>query len=194
MIGEIHEIVRNRLVAFVDGVDTGTWPFPPDRAYSYSNLISSLNPADATDAEATNEAFGAAVLVAYHNLMAVIRQAKERVTTQAFLREALHGSGTVLVLDKHVHWQTDLPGLDVEEKTLYVVFPGNTDEWMVQAVPVEAGSFENRKPLPEEWAGLRDSELAELTGVQDAIFCHPNRFIGGARSKQGAIDLANKAL
>lgn len=36
--------------------------------------------------------------------------------------------------------------------------------------------------------------LAELTGVEDAVFCHPGLFIGGARSKEGAVELAYQAV
>lgn len=193
---DIHEIVRNRLVVFVDGVDSGTWPFPADRAYSYPHLISSLNPDDPSDAKASNEAFCKAVLIAYDNLMSVIEQSRKRVETQDILRAKLkETAGTrIMILDEHVHWQADLPKIDPEGRILYVVYPGNTDEWMVQAVPVEAGSFENRKPLPEEWAGHRDKILTQITGVEGAIFCHVGRFISGARSRKGARELAELAV
>jgi len=48
--------------------------------------------------------------------------------------------------------------------------------------------------LPAEWAGLRDAELARVTGVADAVFCHRNRFMAVARTKEGAVALAKLAL
>jgi uncharacterized UPF0160 family protein len=48
--------------------------------------------------------------------------------------------------------------------------------------------------LPERWAGLRDAELAAVSGVTDSVFCHSNLFIGGARSFGGAVQLAELAL
>ena len=54
--------------------------------------------------------------------------------------------------------------------------------------------FKNRKDLPAEWAGLRDAELARVTGVADAVFCHRNRFMAVARTKEGAVALAKLAL
>jgi uncharacterized UPF0160 family protein len=48
--------------------------------------------------------------------------------------------------------------------------------------------------LPKAWAGLRNQELAAVTGVQDSVFCHSNLFIGGARSMEGALRLAELAL
>ena len=52
----------------------------------------------------------------------------------------------------------------------------------------------NRRDLPEGWAGLRDKELARVTGVSDAVFAHRNRFMAVAKSKEGAIALAKLAL
>jgi uncharacterized UPF0160 family protein len=48
--------------------------------------------------------------------------------------------------------------------------------------------------LPERWAGLRDAELAAVSGVADSVFCHLKVFIGGARSFEGAVQMAGLAL
>ena len=66
--------------------------------------------------------------------------------------------------------------------------------WRVLAVRKRAESFENKKNLPRSWAGLRDKELQKITGVKDAVFCHRNLFMAVAKSKEGAIALARKAL
>jgi uncharacterized UPF0160 family protein len=58
----------------------------------------------------------------------------------------------------------------------------------------DSKSFESKKYLPQEWAGKKDAELAEISGVPDATFCHNARFMAVAKSKEGAIDLAEKAL
>jgi len=48
--------------------------------------------------------------------------------------------------------------------------------------------------LPSAWAGLRDAELQKVSGVEDAVFCHRALFTAVARSKEGAIKLAQIAL
>jgi uncharacterized UPF0160 family protein len=48
--------------------------------------------------------------------------------------------------------------------------------------------------LPLEWAGKSGDELIQITGVTDAIFCHRERFIAVAESKEGAVKLAHLAL
>jgi uncharacterized UPF0160 family protein len=64
----------------------------------------------------------------------------------------------------------------------------------MQAVPRELGDFANRRDLPAEWAGLSGEELARVTGVSDALFCHPARFYVSARTREGIAELARRAL
>ncbi len=64
----------------------------------------------------------------------------------------------------------------------------------MQAVPQALGTFANRKALPEAWAGLQAAELAAVTGVEDAVFCHGARFLAVARSRDGILELVRQAL
>jgi uncharacterized UPF0160 family protein len=66
--------------------------------------------------------------------------------------------------------------------------------YMLHTVPVSPESFKARADLPAAWAGLRDGELAAVTGVADAAFCHNGRFIAAARSYDGALAMARQAL
>lgn len=77
---------------------------------------------------------------------------------------------------------------------LYTVFKAPNGTWNVKAMAKEKGSYESKKPMPQVWAGLRDAELAEVTGVTGAAFCHDTRFMCGAHSKAGALKLLNLAL
>ena len=64
----------------------------------------------------------------------------------------------------------------------------------LQAVPRELGAFANRKDLPAEWAGRSGADLAAVTGVDDAVFCHAARFYASARSREGITALVERAL
>lgn len=48
--------------------------------------------------------------------------------------------------------------------------------------------------MPESWAGLRDEALENACGVKGAVFVHAVRFIGGHKTKEGAITMARKSL
>lgn len=80
------------------------------------------------------------------------------------------------------------------DHVLYRVYPGDPGEWCVRVVTPTPDTYETRRDLPAEWAGLRDADLAAVSGVKDAIFCHAKRFIAIAGSRDGAAALARRAL
>lgn len=80
-------------------------------------------------------------------------------------------------------------------KVLFVLSHSIAEQrYMLHTVPLNTESFDARADLPEAWAGLRDAELAAVTGVPDAGFCHNGRFIASAKSYEGARAMALLAL
>ena len=75
-----------------------------------------------------------------------------------------------------------------------MIYPSQSGQWRIQTVPVEPGSFEDRKPLPAAWAGLADKELQDVTGIADAMFCHNGLFIAGSESFESTMKMAAMAL
>jgi uncharacterized UPF0160 family protein len=57
-------------------------------------------------------------------------------------------------------------------------------------VPASPESFDSRKKLPTPWRGVRDDALSALIGVDGAIFVHASGFIGGHKTKDGALSMA----
>lgn len=80
------------------------------------------------------------------------------------------------------------------EPILYVIYPDESGKWRIQAVPVSSGSFQSRKPLPEQWRGVRDQDLTDKSGIPGCIFVHASGFIGGNATRDGALQMAKKAL
>ncbi|GAB3392229.1 MYG1 family protein [Massilia agri] len=80
-------------------------------------------------------------------------------------------------------------------KVLFVIsYSRSEDRHMLHTVPATVDTFDARADLPESWAGLRDADLAAVTGVPDAKFCHNGRFIAAAKSYNGAYAMALQAL
>ncbi|CAD7930479.1 unnamed protein product [Amoebophrya sp. A25] len=113
----------------------------------------------------------------------------------------------ILVLPRCCPWQEHL--LDIEreqeertgepipedQKMLYVIFPDSrSGSFRIQAVPKVKGSFENRKPLPKPWRGVRDSDLSSVTGIPGGVFVHASGFIGGNQTLEGATAMAKAAV
>jgi uncharacterized UPF0160 family protein len=80
-------------------------------------------------------------------------------------------------------------------KVLFVISHNLAEQrYMLHTVPLGTENFDARADLPAAWAGLRDAELAAVTGVPDAGFCHNGRFIASARSYEGIRAMAALAL
>jgi uncharacterized UPF0160 family protein len=82
-----------------------------------------------------------------------------------------------------------------DAQPFYVIYPDEIGgNWRVQAVAVTPESFESRKALPEPWRGVRDEDLSSVTGIEGSIFVHASGFIGGNKTKEGALEMARKAV
>jgi uncharacterized UPF0160 family protein len=76
---------------------------------------------------------------------------------------------------------------------LYVI-SRKGDTWRAEAVRKEKHNFESRKAFPENWAGKRDGELVEATGIPGSIFCHNGRYLVVAKTREAILALVEKAL
>ncbi|MCA9353195.1 MYG1 family protein [Patescibacteria group bacterium] len=100
---------------------------------------------------------------------------------------------TILEIPYHVSVGSLIQVLDKHKEVMFIVCRSNNN-WKALAMRKEACSFENRKSLPADWAGKRGEELATISGVPDAVFCHNALFMAVAESREGARKLAEKAL
>lgn len=107
----------------------------------------------------------------------------------------------ILVLDQPLPWKDHLGTIESTQQSqspvLYVLYAESEvpeAKWRIQAVGVSSESFESRKPLPERWRGLRDDVLSEATGVDGCVFVHASGFIGGNKTKHGALEMARRAV
>ena len=74
-----------------------------------------------------------------------------------------------------------------------VVHPRDDGSWMAINVEKDKDTYETKVNFPAAWAGLRDKELAEVSGIADALFCHKNLYLFAAGSKESAIAAARLA-
>jgi len=190
-------LLDEKLVSPIDAIDNGISisesKFMGIRGYAIGDLFSSYLDMVEPDDKILFEKFSECVEIAKGVLRRESNIAHREVSDAREVRKIFDESENkgIIVLDKSLSWyKTLIPEPDV----LYVVFPRKTEGWGVKAVPKHQTGFENKKPLPQAWGGKNDEELARITGVGDAIFCHKALFLCGARSKEGAIKLAEIAL
>lgn len=118
-------------------------------------------------------------------------------------RKQYDSHGRIMVLKQGMPWADHLYTLEAESNTpaesqvLYVLFPESDEpdsKWRIRSVSVEGGGFENRKDLPDAWKGVRDEKLDEVSGIPGCVFVHASGFIGGNKTYEGALKMAQKAL
>ena len=189
---EVADSVEGSLVSEIDAIDCGH-VVGVAQGISLSQTISMFNPTWQEDSH-FDECFDEAVSFAARVLTRFIASASGGISAKAIVAKAIEDAADprVIVLEQYTPWKRTVHKLS--EVALYVVYPSSTGQWRVQTVPVEPGSFEDRKPLPSAWAGLSDDALKEATGLDDAMFCHNGLFIAGAESLESTMKMAAMAL
>lgn len=197
-IDELFEIIDRDLIEYIDANDNGEIP-TIDTNYNFmhlSKLISEFN--SKWDEDIDNDInFIEVVKFADIIFEKVLKSITSKLKAKAIIEESIKKSkNNIMFLDKFAPWKEFLliSNNDKAKDILFVIFPSNRGGYNICSVPKELKSFENRKKFPKNWAGLKDSELQELTGVEGAIFCHNARFIAGAKTKQDAYKLASLAI
>ncbi|KAI0735190.1 GAMM1 protein [Earliella scabrosa] len=200
----------------IDGIDNGVNQYPTDLKPKYrvrtdvSARVGYLNPAwnEPADAQTVDAKFlQASALVGTEFLDRLDYYAnawlpaRDLVVAALEKRKQVDEQGRIILFEQFAPWKEHLfelesaLGIPEAEKPLYVLYPDEFGgNWRIQAVPIAPESFESRKALPEQWRGVRDDDLSKLSGVDGCIFVHASGFIGGNKTKEGVLKMANLAL
>lgn len=89
----------------------------------------------------------------------------------------------IITLDVYCPWKPFV----TKSPAWFVVYPSQRGGWSGQCVPfpVEKGGG-LKLPFPAAWAGRTHEELVALTGIGTLRFCHNNRFLVAADTKEDA--------
>jgi uncharacterized UPF0160 family protein len=197
---QVADLLDQTLVQYIDTMDNGEGEIRPVVGevlpYTLGSVIFSFLPTWNETNVGIDADFNQAVDFAYGLLTREIASNRDKLALRQAVLEAYQKAPDkrLIVLDRRYPWEDILSDFP---EPLYVVEPVQGDEfghWKVKAVKENGRGFNNRKPLPESWAGKINDELATITGVADATFCHNKRFIAVARSKEGALALARLAM
>lgn len=199
---KIADDVDASLVRYLDLVDTGAADVAPG-IFGLSSQVALLNSnwleeqgLDARGiARLQSERFHEAMALVERGLRRFVLRSVGQVLAADKVRGAprVHDGRVLFLADGGMPWTRIV--VDEMPDVRLVVYPDSEGrQFQIRTVPATFGSFASRMDLPEAWAGLRDEELAAVTGVSDAVFCHTNLFIAGARSYEGAMRMAAIAL
>jgi len=189
------KIIEDKLIVAVDATDNGvdlyTLLFKNTREYSLGDFFYSFV-GEAETLEDLDKVFFEVLSLAKDLLRREIESAKR---TADDWREVLKiydesANKEIIILPANKHWKKIL----IPTETLFVISPRPDGQWGARAVPKAINSFELKSPFPASWAGLKGGDLSSVSGVSDAVFCHRDRWLANAKTKEGAIALAKIAL
>ena len=191
------DYIDKNLIQFIDSNDNGQLPkLQVDyRNVHISYMISIFNTRWDEEIEG-DEKFLEALNFANIFFNEFLKDTFSKMKAKEQVDQAISASKNgIMILEKCVPWKEFVLHSENEKaKDInFVVFPSKRGGFNVYAVPLELGSFENRKSLPQSWRGKRDEELQEVTGVKSARFCHNAGFICSTETKEDALELAYKA-
>ncbi|XP_046882229.1 UPF0160 protein MYG1, mitochondrial [Hypomesus transpacificus] len=206
----LFDKLYENFVEEVDAVDNGVSQYEGEARYAVSTTLSArvghINPRWNSKSQDTEEGFHRALALVgaefldrvdfYHNSWLPARVVVEGAVQ---MRTKVDPSGEVLVFPQGgCPWKEHLFSLEkelkVETPIKFVLYPDQNNQWRVQCVPAGLNTFQNRLSLLEEWRGVRDQALSDLSGIPGCIFVHAGGFIGGNRTQEGALEMARRTL
>jgi uncharacterized UPF0160 family protein len=193
VIEKIFNYIDRNFIEGVDALDNGIWVDKTEiPVLNISSIISGFNPpwnSDKDEDEAFNEAvqFSGSVLRNMLNQRFSVFKSRDHVL-RAYKNRTIP---EILVLDIYCPYAETLQDVDENGEVFFVVYPSKNG-YTLQTVRGTDG--QDKKKLPKEWGGLRDKDLAAMTGVSDAVFCHTGRFIAVAKTLKGIMKMAELAI
>lgn len=196
---KIAKIIDGRLIQLIDAedekVDLYDFKIKDVKPFPLIDFIYDLTPTW-KDRFSLNEAFTKAVDFAKEVLGREIKLEKDEEEARNIVEKAYLNSSDkrIIILDNPY-----LPKSILMEypEPIFVIKPEKDGPyWRVGTLDKEKFSYDHgvRKNFPENWWGKKKKELAEITGVDDVVFCRNGGIFAGAKSKEGAIKMAQIAL
>lgn len=191
-VNEIVQHIDDTVLKYVDAVDCGVRL--RNSGPSLSAIIASFN---TTWYEPESDVFPLVMDLAQVLLTNFIKRHAGKVYARDKVRQArTELDGRVLVLDACIPWVTVVA--EEMPDVLFVVYPVSDAQnaiaqWQLR-VASQQPDMSNRITLPDSWGGLERQALAQVCGEGDALFCHRSRHLAGARSYEGALNMAEVAI
>ena len=209
------DLIYNRLyknfIMSVDAVDNGINMYPDDVKPKYSdntgygNRVSRMNPSWLEENPDQSAQFKLAMDIAedefLNQLNSIIRNwipGYSIVKSSIEKRKEFHASGNIVFLERFCPWKEHLlmieEEMNLKDEIKFCIYRDSDGSYRVQTIPVSMGSFNYRVGIKEEWRGLRNDELVKCSNIGDIVFVHTSGFIGGAKSLESSIKMAEHSL
>lgn len=185
---KVYEIFDELLVIQIDAFDNGEFEIDaPFNIYTLASLIEQFRPktVEEKEDECFLKACSFADLIFEQILKDAISKAK---VIDLISKEEIKDK--VLILKEYIPYEYAVfkLGLDVE----FAIYPSNRGGYAAHTIPTKYKGFIPKVSFKQEWAGLRDNELQEVSGIKTARFCHRNLFLATADTQEDALKFIEK--
>lgn len=215
---KVYTRLENSLIMGIDAFDNGFNPvaailedmpnIPEDQkraivfqgnyGFTVSQMIKDFNPGWNSD-YSYYEAFMDAVSFAKDVLLNRLDSIISALDAKDYVLQCIaYSSNHIMIMDQFAPWEGILHSQKNDPKAqdiYYVIYPALRGGWNIQCALINSDDRTSyRHPLPSEWYGLRYEELAKVSGVETAQFCHVSGFLAGCKTQSDALKMASIAL
>ena len=195
-VDEVFEYLDKDFIEGIDAIDNGIFQ-KVESTYKMRNLcdvIKLFNPSFESDEKESTQflkAVDVAIKIFEEEVLSIVGRVKAKKILEAKIPEAIEKH--YLELDKFMPYEESIYTLDTNKQIYFVVFPSNRGGYSAKTIFNSSEDRVYRVEFPEEWAG-HGKELAEITGVEGATFCHLAKFIVSATTREAIIKLVEMAI
>lgn len=194
---EVADRIDEKIIQSIDADDSGVEIykniFEGISPYCLSDYISAFN-LTWTEKNNSQKVFEKIVELVKNILKREIKKAQNSILSEKRIKEIYEKTEDkrILILDDNCSWRKNI---DSYSELLFVIHPkSDSSMWSIDTITKPNERFKRKMYFSKSWAGKRDEELAKITGVSDAVFCHNDLFIAVTKSKEGAIQFAELAM
>ena len=193
-IEELFLGIDKDLIEGIDADDNGVFPKveAPYKVKTLPSIIKIFNPSF-DSGENEKDQFLKAVKLAKMIFEEEVFYINGKVISDKKVTDIINNSDLdkgYLYLEEYLPYEDAVINHPQGDKILFVAFPSNRGGYAIKTISKSLEDKTARRLFPEEWAGLQDSDLENVSNIPGLRFCHTGRFIVNCSS----LDAMNKVL
>ena len=198
LVDRVWELIDKDLIEGIDADDNGIFPKVEAqfKVKMVPGIIKSFNPSYQMSQDESTQFEKACILaksileeeIAFINGKAL---AEEQILD---LLDDVDENAKYIILPTFLPYEETILGEERANNILFVAYPSNRGGYAIKTVPKSTEDKSNRMDFPEEWAGLENEELENVSGIKGLTFCHATRFLVSCKDIDTVYQVFSKIL